>query len=166
MKFVADDDSRFTDWEDAFPAFVRTHNASVNAVTGKTPDEIIFGFQPFDKIPDLPSASKRKENQIIARLDAADAIAYADIVMRERYNATHTLFKVNIGDLVYVRLQLGYKLPSKPHRKFGASLSRQVISCQTLVFLSSLIASKSVTSRAHRTARHSYLVIVSHADRL
>jgi hypothetical protein len=116
VRFSADD-PRYEDWEAATPAIVRTHNASPTA-TGKSPDEIVFGFQPFALLP--PATSNLPEERTINRLEAKDALAYAEIVIAERHNAKHKPWSPAVSDLVYVRLHKGYQVASKIHHKFGA----------------------------------------------
>ena len=96
---TAADDDRYCDWEDALPSVIRTHNSSPTA-TGKSPNEILYGFQLFALLP--PAKSNLPEERLINRLDASDALAYAEVVMTERYNAKHTQWQPAVGDLVYV----------------------------------------------------------------
>ncbi|KAJ5153226.1 uncharacterized protein N7482_009704 [Penicillium canariense] len=84
----------------------------------KSPDEMTFGFQPFALLPS--AISNLPEARIVNRLDAKDALAYAELVMTERHNATHTPWHPQVGDLVYVRRHKGYQVPPKIHHKFGA----------------------------------------------
>ena len=116
LRFCADD-PRYQDWEDALPALMRILNSSVSAATGKSPDELIFGFKPFAILPGL--VSNDPEDRMIDRLDASDAIRYAETVMKERFDSKHQPLRLKVGDLAYVRLHRGYQVASKVHHKFG-----------------------------------------------
>lgn len=116
LHFAADD-LRYKDWEDAAPAIVRYHNAAPTA-TGKLPNEIVFGFQPFAALPQ--AISNLPEERTINRLDAIDTLVYVELVMRERHDARREPWSPAIGDLVYICLHKGYQVPSKIHYKFGA----------------------------------------------
>jgi hypothetical protein len=97
---------------------MRALNASVSATTGKSPDELVFGFKPFALIPG--PVGNTPEERLIDRLDAADAISYAEMVMKDRFDAKHKPLNLQIGDLAYIRLHHGYQIASKVHHKFGA----------------------------------------------
>jgi Integrase zinc binding domain len=85
LRFFADDD-RFDNWLEALPAVMRTLNSTVTS-TGKTPDELLFGFNPW--IP-FPEARNPQADRLIHIREAADAIRYAQEIMKIRYDQRHT----------------------------------------------------------------------------
>lgn len=109
LRFAADD-PRFKDWEAALPALTMAFNATPNASTGKTPNEIVYGFEPFCTLPsDIvdPAACR-----VINQMEARDAVQYAQDVMKERYDRNHLPLQLRAGDRVYFNLWKGYKIKS------------------------------------------------------
>ncbi|KAJ5199418.1 TY3B-TY3B protein [Penicillium cf. griseofulvum] len=78
---------------------------------------MVFGFQL--NTPATNNVENPKEDRITNRLDATDAIPYAQQVMKARYDAGHIPLSLAVADLIYVRLDKGYNVPSKSYHKFG-----------------------------------------------
>ena len=105
----------------ALPSLQAQMNNSANAATGLSPNEIIYGFKvrealttlSADQAVDLPA--QRLEYQ----REAADATAFANAKAKIYYDARHTPLLLNAGDYAYLRLNHGYRLPSKPNKKLS-----------------------------------------------
>lgn len=56
-------------------------------------------------------------HQRLFRSEAANAIAFANARMKIRYDANHVPLRLEQGDLVYLRLHKGYRVPGVDNRK-------------------------------------------------
>ena len=116
IRFLADDE-RYTDWSQMLPAITRIFNSTVSTVTGKTPDELLFGFNPWMR---NTIAADTEANRLVFLKDAKDASQYAQDVMALRYDNKHKPLALHEGEKVFINLHKGYNINSKLHKKFGA----------------------------------------------
>lgn len=97
-------------WPEVLPRIQSLLNNTSSSTTGKTPNEIAYGFsprRPLDLILaiDVPNAS-------VARTDAADAISFALLNQKEHYDRKHQPLFMKVGDWAMLRLHKGYSIPS------------------------------------------------------
>jgi hypothetical protein len=67
----------------------------------------------------MGSAADPQLDRIVHLNEAKDALAYAQEVIKIRYNRDHLPLSLEPGDKVFVRLHKGYKVSSKIHKKLG-----------------------------------------------
>ena len=99
----------FKTWPEVLPRLAHTLNNTRSRTTGKTPNEIAYGFI-------LPSAAdflqvKLGPDYVTARIEASDAIAMAQMSNKHFYDKKHKLIFFEKGDWVYVNLHKGYDIP-------------------------------------------------------
>lgn len=97
-------------WPEVLPQIQSILNNTSSSTTGKTPNEVAYGFsprRPLDLLspPGLPAAFQ-------ARADAADAISFALANQKAHYNRKHQPLFLKIGDWAMLRLHKGYSIPS------------------------------------------------------
>ena len=112
-------------WPLTIPAIQASYNNSVSAPSGQTPNEVAYGFalnQPLD----VGSYDKQFLPKGIARLEAADAIAFAQINTKLQYNRRHQPQFFRTGDYALIRLHYGYDIPATKltSRKYGQQYIR------------------------------------------
>ena len=108
-------------WPVTIPAIQSAYNNTVSVPTGCTPNEVVYGFTPnaaldltkYEK-DSLPSAAA-------ARLEASDAIAFAQMSAKFHYDRRHQPQFFREGDFVLLRLHKGYNIPANKltGRKYG-----------------------------------------------
>jgi len=101
------------EWKYILPQMQFVFNNSINASTGKAPNDVCYGFLPREA-PDL--IPKSPEDHEIKRQEAADSLSYAQAMMKIRYDATHIAWTPEAGDRVYLRMQ-HYNIPGMSNRK-------------------------------------------------
>jgi hypothetical protein len=99
-----------------FPVFVIN---STKGATGKTPDEILYGFNPWLPLEET-DGEIRHADRLVHLKEAQDALAYGQEVMKRRYDGKHQPLNLQPGDKVYINLHKGYHTQGRIHRKFGA----------------------------------------------
>ena len=85
-------------------------NNKSSSTTGKTPNEIAYGFSPrrsldLLSLPGLPATFQ-------ARADAADAISFALANQKAHYDRKHQPLFLKVGDWAMLRLYKGYSILS------------------------------------------------------
>lgn len=108
------------EWCYVLPHLQFVLNNSVNASTGSSPNEMLLGFKPREAqdLVDPTSTFPIEQQRDVLRKEAADSLAYAQVVMKDRYDSTHTLWKPCVGDLAYLRLQ-NYTIPGVRNKKLS-----------------------------------------------
>lgn len=98
-------------------------NNSTSATTGRSPNEIIYGFKLREGL-DLTIPYKEDESpealRALHRQEAADCIAWAQAKMKLIYDSHHKPVHLKEGDMAYINLHKGYKVLSRTNRKFSA----------------------------------------------
>ena len=92
---------------------------SSTAATEKSATEVMYGFrprQPLDLMTDLAMPEPT-----IARISAADALAFASMSSKYHYDKRHKPMSIEEGQSVFLRLHKGYNIPSNATitRKLG-----------------------------------------------
>ena len=108
------------EWPRTIPAIQAAYNNSVSAPLGKSPNEVASGFslnQPLD----LGAYEKELLPKHVARLEAADAIAFAQMNSKFHYDRKHQPQFFRRGDYALLRLHRGYNIPTTAltGRKYG-----------------------------------------------
>ena len=99
-------------WPSVLPRLQAIMNSSISAATGKTPNEVIYGFKPNQPL-DLVAASSMPElKPPTARISAADALAFANMNAKHYYDKHHTPMFLKEGSLALLRLHKGYNIPA------------------------------------------------------
>ncbi|KAN0085522.1 hypothetical protein V8E54_001989 [Elaphomyces granulatus] len=103
------------------PAFKRVFNNSVNASTGRSPNQIIYGFNLADSFGVVTEGDAKdfKAERKAHQQEAQDSIAWANLAMKKRYDKRHTPLLLNPGDLVMLKLHHGYRIPGVKNRKLS-----------------------------------------------
>lgn len=94
-------------------------NNLINFFTGFASNELAYGFRVNDNVnllEDLPPQDFEKL-RLIKREAADEAIAFANVMTKARYDGKHTPLNLKEGDEVYLRLHHGYKIPGEGNRK-------------------------------------------------
>ena len=97
-------------WPEALPRIQALINNSSSSSTTRTPNEIALGFTP-NRPLDLLLASTPIDHDV-ARIEAQDALAYAQMNQKHHYDRSHTPMFLKVGDYALIRLHKGYKIPS------------------------------------------------------
>lgn len=121
LRFYLSQPGSNVNWVDVLPFISAVLNNSVNSVTGFAPNELCYGFKVNNNVTlleDLPAEDYDRLRQV--KRDAADeAIAFANTVTKARYDKLHTALHLKPGDLVYLKLHHGYKIPGLSNRKLS-----------------------------------------------
>lgn len=118
------------DWELFLGEFEAVCNNSVNSSTGQAPNMVIRGFLQQTGLelmarpePPTPSvdADEVMMRRMLARQDARDSVAYANFVMKHRFDKSHRDLQFQVGDSAFINIYKGYDLPSDKvlKRKFN-----------------------------------------------
>jgi hypothetical protein len=109
------------DWPGFLPFLRASMNNSINASTGISPNEYCYGFrlrEPTDLIN--PTGQEDPATaRVILRQEAADAQAYANLRMKERFDSAHQPLQLKPGDWAFIKLHHGYEIPGQKHPKFS-----------------------------------------------
>ena len=100
-----------TAWPLTIPAIQSNYNNSVSAPLGKSPNEVAYRFSPNHAL-DLGTYEKHVLPQNVARLEAADAIAFAQMHAKYHYDRRHHPQFFRPGDYALLRLHRGYNVPA------------------------------------------------------
>lgn len=116
------------DFEDILPYLQATNNNSPSSTTGLAPNEICYGFKVADAsslllASDSSQGALSKEAfdklRLAKREEADDAMAFASIIMKARYDARHLPLVLKEGDQVFLKLHDGYSIPGLANRKLS-----------------------------------------------
>ena len=126
------------DWPDVLAAIQRHFNNHRSAVTGKTPNEAVYGFTPVQPLSLQKPADADAEQPAVkwkpstgasfpssarARIEVADSIAFAQMQAKHHYDRKHQPLYMKPGDYAYIRLHHGYDIPATA--VLGPKLSQQ-----------------------------------------
>jgi hypothetical protein len=138
LRFLISTMSHPNQWPEALPRLQRGFNNGVHS-TGYSPNEIAYGFTPVQVIDvqkayatameapqsatgtSKPSAITLKDRRLIVRQEASDAIAFAQMHAKHRYDSKHQPLAMKAGDMALIRLHRGHDIPSTSvtGKKFG-----------------------------------------------
>jgi len=111
-----------TDWPEVLSRIQAALNNAVSASTGLSPNEVIYGFKP-NGVLDLVSPLNSLQSTTTTRIDAIDAIAFANMNIKRAYNRRHHPMFLRVGDFAHIKLHKGYEIPTT--RMLGRKLSQQ-----------------------------------------
>jgi hypothetical protein len=110
-------------WIEFLDPITRILNSSKNASTGKSPDEIVFGFDLQDSFgivsTDDSDAQNFEQNRKEYQQEARDCVAYAQLAMKKRYDNGRMPLIMNSGDKAFINLHEGYRIPGTKGKKLG-----------------------------------------------
>ncbi len=95
-------------WPTALPAIQSIINNTSSSTTGKTPNEIAYGFtprRPLDLLSALPSVAIAT-----TRIEAADAISFVMANQKTNYDRKHQPLFMKKGERAILRLHKGYSI--------------------------------------------------------
>jgi len=118
--FHALEDNR--DWDKSVPRLQFELNNSRSGATGRTPNEVVFGFTPNFVVDAITDSSQAKP---VCRIQVSDAIALSSMTAKRYYDARHKPMFFKPGDRVLLRLHKGYNIPAAAvlGRKLGQQFS-------------------------------------------
>ena len=111
-----------SDWPSLVGPIQRYINNSLSAATGKSPNEVVYGFTP-TRSKDLAKPSNLTMLPKLARIEVADAIAFAQANAARAYDKKHQAIRLEKRDYALLRLHKGYNIPSGTI--LGRKLSQQ-----------------------------------------
>lgn len=97
-------------WPEVLPRIQSLLNNTSSSTTGKTPNEVAYGFSP-RRLLDLCSATTLL-NTYVAHTAAADAILFVLANQKEYYNRSHQPLFMKVKDCVMLKLYKGYSILS------------------------------------------------------
>ncbi len=108
------------EWPRTIPAIQSAYNNSISAPLGRSPNEVASGFslnQPLD----LGAYERELLPKDVARLEASDAMAFAQMNSKYYYDRKHHPQFFRRGDFALLRLHRGYDIPATAltGRKYG-----------------------------------------------
>jgi hypothetical protein len=109
------------DWPSFLPFLRASMNNSINASTGVSPNEYCYGFR-VREAGDLLNPTEGEDPataRLVLRQEAADAQAYANLRMKERFDTAHQPLQLKPGDWAFITLHHGYKIPGQGNPKFS-----------------------------------------------
>ena len=113
-------------WPSVLPRMQALLNNSISTTIGnKTPNELAYGFQPNRPLDLLREASLPQP--VIARIQAADAISFAQANQKHHYDRKHQPMFLKQGDWAYLRLHKGYSIPAITAAAITTKLSQQYV---------------------------------------
>ena len=108
-------------WLDALPAMQSAFNNQKSASTGRSPNEILYGFNirgTLGLLGPLPHLDHEVARQMHQR-DARDSVAFANARAKAYFDGRHRLVRFVEGDQVLLRLHKGYQLPGEHNPKLS-----------------------------------------------
>jgi len=110
-----------TDWTDHLPSIQASINTAVSKSTGKTPFEVLYGFNPRHAldllVEDKSIADDWAELREAVRKDAIESIVHAQQEWIKHSDPKRKRVSFKVGDRVFLRLSTknssGYTLPSR-----------------------------------------------------
>ena len=97
-------------WPEVLPQIQSLLNNTSSSTTGKTPNEIAYGFSPRRPL-DLCSAVASPDTYV-ARAEATDAVSFALANQKEHYDRRHQPLFMKVGEWAMLKLHKGYLIPS------------------------------------------------------
>ena len=109
-------------WPTVIPCLVANINNSKSATTGKSPNELIYGFKLREGLNMSAHQSAhqfKKFAESLARFrnEAKEAIAFTMMSSKRIYDKKHSPLHLRPGDYAYIQLHKGYQIHSAWNRK-------------------------------------------------
>ena len=110
-----------SDWIQILPYVQGMLNNSRSASTDRSPNEIIYRGNIRETLNAFHNLLQDDYDwaRQFDRQKAKDNIAFANIISKERYNSKHKAIHLKEGDLAFLRLRHGHKIPRALNRKVG-----------------------------------------------
>ena len=96
-------------WPKVLPRIQLLLNNTSSSTTGKTPNEVAYGFSPRRSL-DLCLALT-SPNTYVARAGASDIISFALANQKEHYDRSYQPLFMRVGNWAMLRLHKGYSIP-------------------------------------------------------
>ena len=100
-------------------------NNTISKTTGKTPNELCYGLTINRPDNILTTLSTVTPNPVQARVEAKEAVDYAQTIQKHYYDQSHHPGFLKTGDWATLRLHHGYSIPST--KKVGKKLGQQYV---------------------------------------
>ena len=101
-------------WPEVLPRIQAVLNNSESATTTtKNPNEIALGFTPNRPLDLLLSSTPIDYD--MARIEARDALSYAQLNQKFHYDRSHTPMFLKVGEWALIKFHKGYNIPSTAH---------------------------------------------------
>ena len=111
------------EWDKFVITLRGTLNNSSNTSTGLAPNEIVYGMKLNKGTPPAGIVEKEQpevtEARNVNRQHAADSLAFAAVDAKHRYDAKHIPLNMEEGDLVFLTLHKGYRIPGLENSKLS-----------------------------------------------
>ena len=110
-----------TDWLAVLPYLTASNNNAANVTTGFAPNELSYGFRTNDTLAmleHLPAEDYSRLRQI-KRESAEEAMAFANVMHKRRYDDAHTDVQLKIGGYAFLKLHAGYTIPGLNNHKLS-----------------------------------------------
>lgn len=101
-----------TDWPSLVGPIQRNTNNSRSAATEKTSNEIVSGFTPVRSLDFTKITPESFLTPKLVRMEAADAIAFAQTNAKMTYDQKHQSISFKVGEHALLRLHKSYNISS------------------------------------------------------
>ncbi|SLM33922.1 Ribonuclease H-like domain [Lasallia pustulata] len=113
-----------SNWAKYLPRLRSELNKQRNASTGKSPDEVVYGFKLRDTLSIIGGKTESADSdfvkeRLVIRKEAEDAANFANLLTKLQYDKHHRRLSIEVGDEVFIKLHKGYTLPSVTNRKLS-----------------------------------------------
>ncbi|SLM39755.1 reverse partial [Lasallia pustulata] len=105
-----------SNWAKYLPRLRSELNKQQNTSTGKSPDEVVYGFKLCDTLSIIGGKTELADSdfvkeRLVIRKEAEDAANFANLLAKLQYNKHHRPLSIEVGDEVFIKLHKGYTLP-------------------------------------------------------
>ena len=118
LRFYIHTLDKATDWPKVLPRMQALLNNLTSATTSKTPNELAYGFK-LNRPLDLAATADDLAQHSLARIEAVDAISFAQMHQKFHYDRRHQPMYFRRGEEAFLRLHHGYQIPSVTSKKIG-----------------------------------------------
>ncbi|SLM37280.1 reverse partial [Lasallia pustulata] len=113
-----------SNWAKYLPRLRSELNKQQNTSTGKSPDEVVYGFKLCDTLSIIGGETESADSdfvkeRLVIRKEAEDAANFANLLAKLQYNKHHRPLLMEVGDEVFIKLHKGYTLPSVTNQKLS-----------------------------------------------
>jgi transposase InsO family protein len=105
-------------WVEVIPTLQAAHASTVSTATGFTPNMLKFGIETVRALDGISPHIQRTQDFSV-RIEAAEAIATAQMAMKRFYDAHYLPKSFAVGDQVYLQLHKGYSIPTVVNKKLS-----------------------------------------------
>ncbi|SLM34971.1 transposon tf2-1 polyprotein [Lasallia pustulata] len=113
-----------SNWAKYLPRLRSELSKQRNASTGKSPDEVVYGFKLRDTLSIIGGKTESADSdfvkeRLVIRKEAEDTANFANLLAKLQYDKHHRPLSMEVGDEVFIKLHKGYTLPSVTNRKLS-----------------------------------------------